>query len=161
MNMVMLKSIQIAWLYGKLNSGILLMELKLLLIPCFLVERLNGMSEMDLSCFFLMVMMDKALSIHQQDLRDSFNSEMKMMSSLMIKTQIVLEWRELTGKLLIQRQLLSISMFWGDNWEDLSGSPWLLCHQRDCWDLKMQGQILKTSRKDSDLEELLGIRIKI
>jgi hypothetical protein len=72
------KQTQILFAYGKLNSVILLMELKLLSINSLYLEKPNGMSRTVLLCCFLMDMMELVQSIHHAELRDIFKCAIKM-----------------------------------------------------------------------------------
>ena len=93
MNLAMLKHTLILLQYGKLNLETSLMELKLLLISICVQEKLNGMSIMDSSCYYLMVMMVKVLSILHAELKDFYNFVIKMnLYQKMEKLMIILKF---------------------------------------------------------------------
>lgn len=71
--MVTLLPIPTVSLFGKVNSVISLMVLKLLLITILLLVKLSGTSKLVLSCYYPMVWMVKVLNILQEEWKDSFN----------------------------------------------------------------------------------------
>lgn len=125
--MGILLQIRIAWLCGKLNLEILLMEGRLLLIIIFLQERQNGVFRVELFCLCHMGWMGKDQSIVLEGWRGFYNFVMMAwIQRLIIRLLDIKVKLEISiGKLLIVLIRRIISMLWGDRCIGISESLWL------------------------------------
>jgi hypothetical protein len=77
------KHIPILSLFGRLSLETSQTRPRLSLIPSLLLENQSGMSDQDLSCFFLMAMTVTAQSTHHAELKDTSSFVMMMTRSLL------------------------------------------------------------------------------
>ena len=135
LNMVTQLQIQTFWQFGRLNLVTSLTEQPPLSIIILFQEKASGVSNQVWSSTYHTEWMDKVLNIVLVDWKDSYKCQM-------ITATLIFHWlmnnnlQNATFKLLPVQTLPTFSMFWEDNWEEITENPWLISIQRNCWNSK-------------------------